>query len=81
MWTPTTRKQHSRNTNRYQSDLTDEEWRVIEPHLPAASSTGRPRSWPMREISRSATALGCRAGALSGKRMPNCVQRTFAIIC
>jgi putative transposase len=50
MWTPATRKQHSRKTNRYQTDMTDEEWRVIEPHLPAASSTGRPRSWPMREI-------------------------------
>ncbi len=50
MWTPTTRKQHIRKTNRYQTDMTDEEWRVIEPHLPAASSTGRPRSWPMREI-------------------------------
>ena len=23
---------------------------MIEPHLPAASSTGRPRAWPMREI-------------------------------
>ena len=34
MWTPTTRKQHNRRTNRYQTDVTDEEWRVIEPHLP-----------------------------------------------
>ena len=50
MWTPTTREQHIRKTNRYQTDVTDEEWRVIEPHLPAASCTGRPRSWPMREI-------------------------------
>lgn len=50
MWTPTTREQHNRKTNRYQTDVTDEEWRVIEPHLPAAKSTGRPRSWPMREI-------------------------------
>jgi putative transposase len=50
MWTPATRKQHIRKTNRYQSDLTDEEWAVIEPHLPVAKSTGRPRAWPMREI-------------------------------
>jgi transposase len=50
MWTPTTRKQHNRKTNRYQSDVTDAEWRVIEPHLPAANGTGRPRAWPMREI-------------------------------
>ena len=50
MWTPTTREQHSRKTLRYQTDLTDAEWVVIEPHLPPAHGTGRPRSWPMREI-------------------------------
>ena len=50
MWTPTTRKQHIRKTSRYQTDVTDEEWRAIMPHLPAANSTGRPRAWPMREI-------------------------------
>lgn len=50
MWTPTTREQHNRKAARYQSDLTDEEWRVIEPHLPEARTTGRPRTWPMREI-------------------------------
>jgi transposase len=50
MWTPATREQHSRSTNRYQTDLTDEEWRVIAPHLPAPKTTGRPRGWSMREI-------------------------------
>jgi putative transposase len=50
MWTPTTREQHNRKAQRYQSDLTDEEWRVIEPHLPEPRATGRPRSWAMREI-------------------------------
>jgi transposase len=50
MWTPTTREHHSRRAPRYQTDLTDEEWRVIEPHLPPARTTGRPRAWPMREI-------------------------------
>jgi transposase len=50
MWTPTTRKKHNRKAKRYQTDVTDEEWRVIEPHLPAAKGTGRPRAWPMREI-------------------------------
>jgi hypothetical protein len=28
MWTPTTRQQHSRPITRYQTDLTDAEWRV-----------------------------------------------------
>ena len=34
MWTPTTREQHSRTVTRYQTDVTDAEWRVIMPHLP-----------------------------------------------
>nr|WP_041359133.1 IS5 family transposase [Nitrobacter hamburgensis] len=50
MWTPTTREQHSRRAARYQTDLTDAEWRLVEPHLAAAKKTGRPRSWSMREI-------------------------------
>ena len=50
MWTPTTRQQHSRPVTRYQTDLTDAEWRVIAPHLPKPCATGRPRAWPMREI-------------------------------
>src|SRR6266487_1866644 len=50
MWTPTTRQQYSRTVTRYQTDLTDAEWRVIAPHLPNPCATGRPREWPMREI-------------------------------
>src|SRR3954451_2128527 len=50
MWTPTTREQHSRPTTSYQTDLTDAEWRLIEPLLPSASKAGRPRAWSMREI-------------------------------
>src|SRR5271155_4117852 len=43
MWTPTTRQQHSRPVTRYQTDLTDAEWRVIAPHLPKPRATGWPR--------------------------------------
>ncbi|MEM7400276.1 MAG: IS5 family transposase [Pseudomonadota bacterium] len=50
MWSPTTRRQHSRDELRYESDLTDGEWRLIEPLLPPARATGRPRAWPLREI-------------------------------
>jgi hypothetical protein len=31
MWTPTTRRQHSREGLRYETDLTDAEWALIEP--------------------------------------------------
>jgi len=34
MWTPATRRQHSRAGLRYETDLTDAEWAVIEPLLP-----------------------------------------------
>jgi putative transposase len=50
MWTPTTRQKYSRPTTRYQTDLTDAEWGIIEPFLPLAKATGRPRAWPLREI-------------------------------
>ncbi len=50
MWTPTTRKYYNRPAPRYQTDLTAAEWRVIEPYLPPAKTTGRPRAWPMYEI-------------------------------
>jgi transposase len=50
MWIPTARKHYSRPTRRYQTDVTEAEWRVIEPYLPPAKTTGRPRAWPMCEI-------------------------------
>ena len=50
MWTPATRRRHSREHLRYASDLTDAEWALLEPLLPPPRRTGRPRAWPMREI-------------------------------
>jgi transposase len=34
----------------YPSDLTDAQWTLIEPHLPAAPSGGRPRKTPLRDV-------------------------------
>ena len=34
----------------YDSDLSDEEWAILEPHIPTAKVGGRPRSVDMREI-------------------------------
>ena len=50
MWIPTTQRQHSRIGLRYETDLTDAEWAVVEPLLPEPASCGRPTLWPMREI-------------------------------
>jgi putative transposase len=50
MWTPATRREHSREGLRYETDLSDKEWLVIEPHLPPPEPLGRPRDWTWREI-------------------------------
>ena len=39
MWTPATRRQHSREGLRYETDLTDAGWRLVEPLLPAPKRT------------------------------------------
>ena len=36
--------------NPYPSDLTDEQWLLIESHIPPGKSGGRPRSVVMREV-------------------------------
>ena len=50
MWTPATRRQHSRDELRYETDLTDAEWALLEPLMPKPNQRGRPREWPLREI-------------------------------
>ena len=50
MWTPTTRRHHSRAGLRYETDLTDAEWAVIEPLMPRPAPCGRPALWTMREV-------------------------------
>jgi transposase len=50
MWTETTREQYRRQGLRYASDMTDAEWALIEPHMPAAKALGRPRIVPLRGV-------------------------------
>jgi transposase len=50
MWKPEHRKAASRKGLRYDSDLTDEEWALIEPLIPPAKHGGRKRAVNLREI-------------------------------
>jgi putative transposase len=50
MWTETTRRQYRREDLRYASDMTDAEWALIEPPMPAAKPLGRPRQVPWRGV-------------------------------
>jgi transposase len=36
--------------NNYPSDLTDKEWKILEPLIPGASALGRPPKYTKREI-------------------------------
>src|SRR3954470_16132479 len=50
MWTEITRRKYEREGQRYASDLTDAEWALIEPHMPAVKRLGRPRETELRAV-------------------------------
>src|ERR1700722_19272088 len=82
MWTPATRAQHSRDSLRFATDLTDEEFAVVEPIFPAPAGIGRPPT-ALREILQ-ANFYVMRAGC-PWRMLPDCfpphqtVYRRFAI--
>jgi transposase len=49
-WTEITRPKYQRDGLRYVSDATDQEWALIEPHIPPPASYGRTRKTSMREV-------------------------------
>lgn len=83
MWTSTTREKYSRKASRYQTDVTDAEWCIIEPLFPRANKLGRPRGWPLREIVNA--VFYCLRSGCSWRLLPadlppwNTVYRWFAL--
>ena len=88
MWTPATRRQHSREGLRYETDLTDAEWAVMEPLMPEPLMPepcrhGRPRTWPLREIINAIFSV--LRGGVAWRLLPNdlpprtTVYRWFAL--
>lgn len=49
-WTEITRPKYRRDGLRYASDTTDEEWKLIAPHLPPPAECGRRRKTSLREV-------------------------------
>ena len=49
-WNETTRGKYKRDSARYESDLSDEEWNIVEPLLPPPSKLGRRRAADLRQI-------------------------------
>jgi len=82
MWTEITRPKYDRDKLRYASDLTDDEWELIEPHMPPTQALGRPRKTDLREVV-NAILYVLRSGCpwrLMPKDFPprSTVQRYFA---
>ena len=50
MWTTENRPRYDRDRLRYPSDLTDEEWSLVEPLIPPAKRGGRKREVVVREV-------------------------------
>jgi len=50
MWTKQNRSHYDRSKLRYPSDLTDEEWRLIEPLISPGKRGGSKRTVVMREV-------------------------------
>lgn len=50
MWTPENRGRYNRDHLRYPSDLSDEEWALIEPLIPPAKRGGGKRRVNLREV-------------------------------
>jgi putative transposase len=54
MWTEEQRKQHkvekAKERRGYPTDISDQEWQLIEPLLPSKARTGRPRKVDLREV-------------------------------
>ena len=83
MWTEITRPKYDRAGLRYASDLTDAEWRVIEPHMPPPKALGRPRTTDLRELVNAILYVlrsGCPWRLLPKDFPPrSTVQRYFAL--
>ena len=50
MWTNENRARYDRSKMRYPSDLTDEEWALVEPHIRPARRGGAKRMVSVREV-------------------------------
>ena len=71
-WTETARREYRRDNARYASDLTDPEWRLIEPFMPPANKYGRPRTTDLREVMNAILYLvssGCAWALLPNSAM------------
>ena len=80
-WTETTRRDYERPGRRYASDMTNEEWALIAPFMPARKRTGRPRTTELRDVVDAIlymASTGCQWAMIPNDfPPPSTVQRYF----
>ncbi len=81
MWTEITRSDYERRGGRYASDMTDREWALLAPFMPARRKNGRPRTTAMRDLMDAIlymASTGCQWAMLPNDfPPPSTVQRYF----
>jgi transposase len=83
MWTAEHHKNASRKGLRYPSDLTENEWRLVETFIPPARHGGRKRHVNFREVLNSLSyvlATGCQWSALPKDLAPKSTAHDHFII-
>ena len=83
MWTSKNRGRYDHSKLRYPSDLTDDEWRLIEPLIPPGRRGGGKRTVIMREVMNGLMYVSQLAvsGARSRKTCRRKAQSTTISIC
>ena len=81
MWTEITRRDYDRRGGRYASDMTDREWALLAPFMPARKKNGRPRTTDLRDVMDAIVYMastGCQWAMLPNDfPPPSTVQRYF----
>ena len=86
MWTSKNRALYDRGKLLYPSDLTDDEWRLVEPLIPPGKPGGGKRTVVMREVVNGLMYIlstGCQSvsGARSRKTCRRKARSTVTSIC
>jgi transposase len=82
MWTSKNRARYDRSKLRYPSDLTDDEWGLVEPLIPPRKTGGGKRTVIMREVVNGlmyVLSTGCqsRARLTTHSRPYECICRAW----
>ena len=74
MWTAKNRGRYDRSKLRYPSDLTDDEWALVEPLIPPARRGGNRRHVDVREVMNGIMYVLSKESVASDPKRPSAAQ-------